>query len=343
MGDSAPAAHGGWVAGVALRRRRAGGCATWVDGVRITAAGCPRHALRRRGRLRLQPMQVTMLGDVASRPRRVAVGEFDGVHLGHRAVIAGSDTVLTFDPHPLAILRPELAPKLLTSLQTKAELVAALGVSEMVVIPFDTSFATQAPEDFISDVLIDRLGATHVSVGENFNFGHRATGDPAMLAADARFETRVVEMVRVGDQIVSSSHIRTLVDAGDVGEATRFLGAPFRVRGEVVSGDRRGRELGFPTANIVPDPGLVRPGNGVYAARADGMVAAVNVGVRPTFSDGQGVLVEAYLLDFDADLYGRVMSVDFIARLRGEQRFESADALVAQMRRDVARTRELCG
>ena len=271
------------------------------------------------------------------------MGEFDGVHLGHRAVIAGSDTVLTFDPHPLAILRPELAPKLLTSLQTKAELVAALGVSEMVVIPFDTSFATQAPEDFISDVLIDRLGATHVSVGENFNFGHRATGDPAMLAADARFETRVVEMVRVGDQIVSSSHIRTLVDAGDVGEATRFLGAPFRVRGEVVSGDRRGRELGFPTANIVPDPGLVRPGNGVYAARADGMVAAVNVGVRPTFSDGQGVLVEAYLLDFDADLYGRVMSVDFIARLRGEQRFESADALVAQMRRDVARTRELCG
>ena len=284
-----------------------------------------------------------MLGDVTPRPRRVAVGEFDGVHLGHREVIAGSDTVLTFDPHPLAILRPQTAPRLLTSLETKAELVAALGVQEMVVIGFDASFAAQAPEDFISHVLVDRLGATHVSVGQNFNFGHRATGDPAMLAADPRFETRVVDMVRVGGEVVSSSHIRSLVDAGEVAEAARFLGAPFRVRGEVVSGDRRGRELGFPTANIVPDPGLVRPGNGVYAARADGVVAAVNVGVRPTFADGQGVLVEAYLLDTDTDLYGRVMSVDFLARLRGEQRFDSVEALVEQMHRDVARTRELCG
>ncbi|MGA9856261.1 MAG: bifunctional riboflavin kinase/FAD synthetase [Solirubrobacteraceae bacterium] len=288
-------------------------------------------------------MQVTMLDDVAPRPRRVAVGEFDGVHLGHREVIAGNDTVLTFDPHPLAVIRPEAAPRLLTSLAAKAELVRALGVREMVVIGFDESFAAQTPEDFIADVLVDRLGATHVSVGQNFRFGHGAAGDTDMLAADPRFETRVVDMVSVGGQVVSSSHIRSLVSAGEVGEAGRLLGSPFQVRGEVITGDRRGRELGFPTANIVPDPELIRPGNGVYAARADGRCAAVNVGVRPTFDDGQGVLVEAYLLDTDENLYGRQLAVDFLARLRGEQRFDSVESLVEQMHRDVAHVRALCG
>ncbi len=288
-------------------------------------------------------MHVTMLGDAQPRLRRVAVGEFDGVHLGHREVIVGNDTVLTFEPHPLAVIRPEAAPKLLTSLEVKVELVAGLGVEELVVIPFDERFAAQSPQEFIDQVLIGRLGATHVSVGENFRFGNGAAGGTDMLETDPRFQTRVVELVEVEGEVVSSSHIRALVLAGDVEHAGRFLGAPFQLRGEVVAGDRRGRKLGFPTANIVPDERLVCPGHGVYAARADGAPAAVSVGVRPTFGTGRAVLVEAYLLDRDEDLYGRTMRVDFLSRLRGERRFDTTEALIEQMRRDVRETRERAG
>jgi riboflavin kinase/FMN adenylyltransferase len=288
-------------------------------------------------------MQVTMLADTQPRPRRVAVGEFDGVHLGHREVIAGNDTVLTFDPHPLAVIRPEAAPKLLTSLEVKIELVAALGVQELVVIPFEKSFANHSPQKFIDHVLVQQLQATHVSVGENFYFGRGAAGDSEMLAADPRFQTRVVTLVEVDGEIVSSSHIRGLVLAGEVDQAARFLGAPFALRGEVVRGDRRGRELGFPTANLVPDGHLVCPGHGVYAARTDGACAAVSIGVRPTFGSGRAVLVEAYLLDRDEDLYGRTLQLDFLSRLRGERRFDSVAALVEQMHIDVERTRTLCG
>ena len=288
-------------------------------------------------------MRITKLDDAEPRPRRLAVGEFDGVHLGHREVIRGSDTVLTFDPHPLQVIRPEAAPKLLTDIEAKAELIAALGVDELVVIPFDERFAQQSPHEFVDHVLVDKLRAERVSVGENFRFGHRAAGDAALLQADRRFETRVVPLVEVDGEIVSSSHIRGLVLAGEVAHAARFLGAPFRLRGQVVEGDRRGRTLGFPTANIVPDEALVCPGHGVYAARADGSCAAVSVGVRPTFGTGRAVLVEAYLIDRDVDLYGQRLAVDFIERLRGERRFESADGLVQQMERDVARTREIVG
>jgi riboflavin kinase / FMN adenylyltransferase len=287
-------------------------------------------------------MRVMKLMDAEPRPRRVAVGEFDGVHLGHREVIAGNDAVLTFEPHPLRVVRPEAAPKLLTSLDVKAELIAALGVEELIVIPFDDGFAGQSPQEFIDHVLVQRLGATRVSVGENFRFGHRAAGDTALLAADPRFETRIVPLVEVDGEIVSSSHIRGLVLAGEVELAAWFLGAPFQVRGEVVVGDRRGRELGFPTANIVPDEALVCPGHGVYVARADGACAAVSVGVRPTFGTGRAVLIESYLLDRDVDLYGQTLTVEFLSRLRGERRFDTVEALVEQMRRDVARTRELC-
>jgi riboflavin kinase/FMN adenylyltransferase len=288
-------------------------------------------------------MQVTMLSDVRPRPRRVAVGEFDGVHIGHREVIAGNDTVLTFEPHPLAVVRPEAAPRLLTSFEARVELIAALDVRELVVIPFDEHFAAQSPQEFIDHVLVGRLCATDVSVGENFHFGHKAAGDTDMLAADARFRTRVVPLVEVDGEVVSSSHIRGLVSAGDVERANHFLGVPFQMRGEVVLGDRRGRELGFPTANIVPDETLVCPGHGVYAARADGACAAVSVGVRPTFGTGRAVLVEAYLVDREVDLYGHVLRIDFLDRLRGERRFESVEALVAQMRIDVEQTRALCG
>lgn len=287
-------------------------------------------------------MQVTQLSDARPRPRRVAVGEFDGVHLGHREVIRGSDTVLTFEPHPLRVVRPEAAPRLLTPLPIKADLIAELGVEELVVIPFDDGFAKQSPREFVDQILVERLSATNVSVGENFRFGHRAGGDPELLQADGRFETRIVPMVEVDGEIVSSSHIRGLLLTGEVELAARLLGAPFQLRGEVVPGDRRGRQIGFPTANIVPDESLVYPGHGVYVARADGGCAAVNIGVRPTFGTGRGVLVEAYLLDRDVDLYGQTLRIDFVKRLRGERRFDSVEGLVEQMQLDVEQARELC-
>jgi riboflavin kinase/FMN adenylyltransferase len=258
-------------------------------------------------------------------------------------VIRGSDTVLTFEPHPLAVISPQATPRLLTSLEQKAELVAGLGVKELVVVPFDDAFAAQSPAHFIDEVLVRRLGATAVSVGANFRFGHGAAGHTDLLAADMRFETRVITLVEVDGQIVSSSHIRVLVQDGDVAGAALLLGSAFQLRGEVVRGDRRGHQLGFPTANLVPDPALICPGHGVYAARADGNCAAVSVGVRPTFGDGQVVLVEAYLLDRDVDLYGAQLKVDFLHRLRGEQRFDSTQALIDQMERDVQETRQLCG
>jgi riboflavin kinase/FMN adenylyltransferase len=288
-------------------------------------------------------MDVTLLSDVQARPRRVAVGEFDGVHLGHREVIRGSDTVLTFEPHPLQVIRPEAAPKLITGFATKQDLIAELGVSELVVIPFDRSFAAQSPEDFIDQVLVQKLNATHVSVGENFRFGHRASGDPATLSRDERFETRIVPLVETDGEIVSSSHIRALVQAGEVEAAARMLGAPFQLRGEVVAGDGRGRELGYPTANLVPDERLVCPGHGVYVAHAHGGCAAVNVGVRPTFGTGRAVLIEAFLIDREVDLYGEVLRIEFVKRLRGERRFGSVDELVKQMKRDVEEARTVCG
>ncbi len=287
-------------------------------------------------------MRVNHLPDVERRPRRVAIGAFDGVHLGHRAVIGDSDAVLTFDPHPSAVVAPAHAPKLLTPLAVKASLIAALGVEELIVIDFDAAFAARTARAFVDDVLVDALGATHLAVGENFRFGHRAQGDAAMLAADHRFATRVEPLLEVGEEVVSSSHIRGLVLAGEVAQATRFLGAPFELRGEVVAGDRRGRELGFPTANLVPDPALVTPGHGVYACLADDRPAAVSIGVRPTFETGRGELIEAFLIDFDGDLYGRVLRLQFLERLRGERRFETVEALVAQMGEDIERAREIC-
>jgi riboflavin kinase/FMN adenylyltransferase len=258
-------------------------------------------------------------------------------------VIEGCDTVLTFEPHPVAVLSPDALPKLLQSLPLKRDLIAGLGAKELVIIPFDREFASRSAEEFIDDVLVDRLGATHVSIGENFRFGHKARGDAAMLGARQEFETRVVPLVEVAGETVSSSHIRGLVAAGDVAAAAEFLGGPFMVEGEVVRGDGRGgSELGMPTANIVPDDRLAHPGHGVYAGWAHGYPAAVNVGVRPTFESGRGLLVEAYLLDFQGDLYGETLRVAFVERLRGERRFDSGEALADQMRRDVEHVREIC-
>jgi riboflavin kinase/FMN adenylyltransferase len=289
-------------------------------------------------------VKVTRLPDAETRPRRVAVGTFDGVHRGHQEVIRGADTVVTFDPHPLSVIAPARAPLLLTTLERKAELVAGLGVEEMVVVPFDEAFARKSAAEFVERVLVQRLGATHVSVGENFRFGHGAEGDARRLAADGRFETRIVPLLEVDGEVVSSSHIRGLVLGGAVEYADTLLGAPFTIRREVVHGDRRGRELGFPTANLLPRDGYVTPGHGVYACRAtvEGgatYAAATNVGVRPMFETGRGELIEAYLLDFDADIYGTDLRVEFLKRLRGEKRFESVDALVEQMGHDVEAAR----
>ncbi len=285
---------------------------------------------------------VTPLPDARPRQRHVAIGTFDGVHVGHRAVIDGADTVLTFEPHPLRILRPEAAPKLLMPFEVKRDVIEGLGASELVVIPFHREFADIEPEEFCSGILAERLGARQVSVGENFRFGARARGDPGVLAAREEFATRVVPLVEVDGEAVSSSRVRALIAAGEIEAAMRCLGAPFLVQGQVVEGDRRGRRLGFPTANLVPDDALVVPGHGVYAAFANQHPAAVNVGVRPMFSTGRGLLVEAHLLDFDGDLYGTTLRIAFIARLRGERRFPGVEDLIAQMHRDVAEARRVC-
>jgi len=294
-------------------------------------------------------VNVTWLPDAQRRPRDLAVGEFDGVHVGHREVIRGADTVLTFEPHPRTVVSPASAPKLLTSLETKAELIAALGVQELVVIPFDGARASQSAEDFVQSELVEHLDARRVSVGENFRFGHKATGDADLLRRQDAFEARVVPLVEVDGEIVSSTHIRGLVVAGELEKANRFLGSPFQLRGSVVHGDERGRELGYPTANLVPDNALVYPGNGVYACRAafeEGgqwrwWPAATSIGVRPTFVTGRGVLVEAFLLDFEGDLYDRELRIAFLARLRVERRFDTVDALVEQMHRDVEHARDI--
>jgi len=293
-------------------------------------------------------MKVTSLADMPrlapgeGTGRKVAIGTFDGVHVGHREVIQGADTVLTFDPHPVSVVHPEAAPKLLAPFSIKRDLIAGLGVEELVVIPFDKEFAARSAEQFVDDVLVGQLGATDVAVGENFRFGSRAKGTPDFLAADDRFETRIVALVAAAGETASSSHIRGLVAAGDVRGASEFLGGPFLFEGEVVTGDRRGRTLGMPTANLVPDDALVCPGHGVYAAWAHGHPAAVNVGVRPMFETGRGLLVEAHLIGFEGDLYGETLRIAFVERMRGEQRFESVDALVEQMQADVRQAQEIC-
>lgn len=287
-------------------------------------------------------IEVSSLPDAEPRPRHVAIGTFDGVHLGHQAVIDDADTVLTFDPHPLEVIHPAALPKLIMPFGVKRDVIEGLGVRELVVIPFDRDFATRSAEQFIEGVLIEQLTAERVSVGENFRFGAKARGDPVMLARRSEFETRVVPLVEVDGETVSSTRIRALVAAGDMNGARHCLGAPFMVEGTVVEGDQRGRELGFPTANIVPDDSLAIPGHGVYAAFANGVPAAVNVGIRPTFDSGRGVLIETYLIDRSEDLYGSMLRVAFVERLRGERRFPGVEELIAQMRIDVEDAKRVC-
>jgi riboflavin kinase / FMN adenylyltransferase len=294
----------------------------------------------------------TSLSDVPSQPagRALALGTFDGVHRGHRRVIASAverarerglvATVVTFDPHPLKVLQPDEPPRLLTTTERKIRLIAELDVDELIAIPFTPEFSRLSAEEFTEQVLVGALGARSVSVGANFHFGHRAAGDAALLASRPEFETDVVELVEQDGDSISSSRIRRLIESGDVAAAAALLGAPYALAGPVAEGDRRGRELGMPTANLAPRADVVVPGDGIYAgvAAANGIAdtpAAISIGVRPTFeSDGER-LTEAHLIDFEGDLYGRLLELRFLERLRDEERFDSADELVEQMRKDV--------
>lgn len=281
--------------------------------------------------------------------RALAIGTFDGVHLGHRAVIAAAvdrgraeampAAAVTFDPHPHQVVRPDDPPLLLTSTPVKVDLIAALGVDQLVIIPFTPEFSRLEADEFCRDVLVGALQARHVSVGANFRFGHGARGDAAVLRSRPEFETTVVPLVERGDGPVSSSRIRELVAKGEIAGAGELLGAPFQLEGMVVQGDARGRTLGMPTANVEPPPGVLVPGAGIYAGLALGHQAAISVGVRPTFESDGKLLVEAHLIDFDGDLYGQTLRVAFLERLRDELRFESSEELAEQMRRDVERVR----
>jgi riboflavin kinase / FMN adenylyltransferase len=254
----------------------------------------------------------------------------------------------TFHPHPRAVLAPGSEPKLLTTLDLRREALLRYGVDEVWVIRFDEELSRKSPEEFVGDVLVGEIGAGAVVVGENFRFGHRAAGDVRDLRRIMRGYGGEAYPVPVrsedGRAPISSTHIRALVGEGEVEEAARLLGRPYVVRGEVVVGDKRGRTIGFPTANVLPDPALVVPARGVYAGFArvgkESYAACTNVGVAPTFERRES-RVEAYLLDFEGDLYGRVVDVSFVRRIREEKRFSGVEELKEQIARDVEEARRI--
>ena len=288
----------------------------------------------------------------------VALGNFDGVHLGHQAVLRraveegrrrGERVVAaTFDPHPRVVLAPGSEPRLLTTLELRREALLRYGADEVRVIRFDEELSLKSPDEFVGDVLVGEIGAGAVVVGENFRFGHRAAGDVEDLERIMRRFGGVAYAVPVrsedGEGAISSSRIRLLVGEGEVEEAARLLGRPYVLRGEVVVGDRRGREIGFPTANVWPGPAQVVPARGVYAGFVrvgkQSYAACTNVGVAPTFERRES-RVEAHLLDFDGDLYGRVVDVSFLRRIRAEKRFSGVDELKEQIARDVEEARRI--
>ncbi len=304
---------------------------------------------------------VTDLRALERRPRAVAIGTFDGVHAGHRAVIGRAvqtaaeldltSTVVTFDRHPLAVVTPGHAPELLTTSAEKTRLIAELGPDELLVLHFDAALAALEPDEFCRRVLVDALGARFVVVGENFSFGAGGRGDAAALAACGErggFETAAVMLVTDEGHAISSTRIRRLLREGALEEVRQVLGRPPTATGHVVHGLRRGRTLGFPTANIDVEAGLIFPGRGVYAARVlvDGhwYRAAVNIGHNPTFNTDAGlahVSIEAFLLGFAGDIYDHAIRIDFLHKLRAERRFGEVAALVQQMHTDIGATAAL--
>tara|TARA_Y100000310_G_scaffold199129_2_gene199109 strand:- start:4441 stop:5397 length:957 start_codon:yes stop_codon:yes gene_type:complete len=310
-------------------------------------------------RLALTPADSTLPGSV------VTIGAFDGVHRGHRQVITEvcriaderglRSAVVTFDRHPASVVRPESAPLLLTDLDQKLELLSTTSIDTTVVVPFDEARALETAEDFVTEVLIGCLGVRVVVVGEDFHFGYQRLGNVALLrsmGAEHGFEVLGLGLVGLDGvpardhQQVSSTFIRRALSRGDLRRANAMLGRPYEVRGEVDRGDGRGRELGFPTANVRVDGSILLPEDGVYAGwfeRADGSVhaTAISLGTRPHFYDDGDLLLEAHLLDFDGDLYGESVRVRFVELLRPQQVFDGLDGLVEQLQLDVATARSV--
>ncbi|MEV6298716.1 bifunctional riboflavin kinase/FAD synthetase [Actinoplanes sp. NPDC051861] len=289
----------------------------------------------------------------------VTIGVFDGVHRGHQAIIGHAvkrardlglqSVVMTFDPHPAEVVRPGSHPAVLTEPVRKAELIEELGVDALCVVPFTSAFSQQTPNEFVHDVLVEALHTAVVVVGDNFRFGHKAAGDVALLETLGHkfgFTVEDAPLVSEGGLVFSSTYIRSCVDAGDVRAAAAALGRPHRLAGVVVRGDQRGRELGFPTANLMVHRYASVPADGIYAAwltRGGEDVrrpASVSIGTNPTFS-GRERRVEAYVLDFEGDLYGERVSLDFVAHLREQRKYDAIDPLIAQIRADVEETRVL--
>jgi riboflavin kinase/FMN adenylyltransferase len=306
-------------------------------------------------------MQVITDAAACPRPERgtvVTIGAYDGVHLGHRAVIAevrrlaaerGCETaVVTFDRHPATVVRPESAPKLLTDLDQKLELLESTGVDYTLVVHFDRERSQESAEDFVHEVLSGCLNARAVVVGHDFHFGRGRAGNVSLLATmggELGFDVLGLRLTEGDGEPISSTRIRGLLAAGDVRGAAALLGRPHQVRGTVHTGDKRGRELGFPTANVHIAADTLLPCDGIYAGwylrpNGDRHATAISLGRRPTFYDDQAEsLLEAYLLDFDGDLYGEDARVEFVTHLRDEARFDSVDALIEQMQADVADAR----
>jgi riboflavin kinase/FMN adenylyltransferase len=295
----------------------------------------------------------------------VTIGNFDGVHLGHQHVVRRAREVaeelglthvvaVTFDPHPIAVLRPEHAPLTLTTVETRVDLLDEAGVDDVLVVPFSREIAGWSPERFVDEILVGSLHAQAVVVGANFRFGYRAAGDVALLRELGETRDFVTEGIALdgGPQVWSSTYVRNCLSAGDVEGAAEALGRPFTVRGEVVRGDRRGRELGYPTANVPTTGMIAAPADGVYAGwlrRLDGdhepLPAAISVGTNPTFEGERERRVESHVIAVppgdDLELYGVPVEVSFVARLRGMRRFDSVDELVETMADDVRRAREV--
>jgi riboflavin kinase/FMN adenylyltransferase len=286
----------------------------------------------------------------------VTIGVFDGVHRGHQEMIRHALrraraamlplVLITFDPHPSEVVRPGSHPPVLTPVRRKAELVESLGVDAFFVLPFTTELSRMPPDEFVHVVLVEKLHAAAIVVGDNFRFGHKAAGDLDLLRTLGTrfgFSTEGVGMLRDDDVTLSSTFVRSSIDAGDVSQAEKALGRPHRIDGIVVRGEGRGRQLGYPTANVHTDRHIAIPADGIYAGwallRGKRLEAAISVGTNPTF-EGRQRTVEAYILDFDEDIYGVELGVEFVERLRGMEKFDSVEDLITQMGVDVEKTRE---
>ncbi len=296
----------------------------------------------------------------------LTIGNFDGLHVGHRAImktvlgrardLGGEAVVFTFEPHPRKVLQPDSAPRLLTTLDQKLELLEEMGIDVVIVEPFDREFAELEPKTFVGEYIHRRIRPMEVYVGYDFHFGRDREGSMRLLTETGPrlgFSVTIFPEVTIDGRDVNSTRIRELVGQGEVVEAGRLLGRPFRVRGTVVAGQRRGRTLGFPTANLAPQ-NEVLPEAGVYAgwtrfvdegdpSRGSEVPTVTNVGMRPTFGDGMGFVAEAHLIDFEGDVYGRCIDLSFERRLRAEKKFDGPDALKEQIQRDVAEARRWLG